>query len=181
MRTSLLALSLLLLPACATTAPPAHQSPTSASPHSSPASTPAVHAFRCALDNRPRMLVIHFGNGLHAAWDTGGCFLYKVWIGDVLLTGTVYDTKHGPRPSARGTILLASSQADSPVPTTQPAPSPQLLALLEPPAAPSTWLGHEVTGSSIRLAYQQNNQTVTVTLSPTPNGFPLHASTSSAR
>jgi hypothetical protein len=58
--------------------------------------------FRCALDRRPRMVVVALTPGWWLAFDAGRGAIYKVWEGDVLFAGTVYDTRHGPQPEAIG-------------------------------------------------------------------------------
>jgi hypothetical protein len=66
------------------------------------------YVFRCTLDGKPRMLVIALSPGWWMAFDTQTCTIYKVWEGDVDFTGTVYDTRHGPQPAARGDMILQS-------------------------------------------------------------------------
>ena len=114
---------------------------------------PAVSAFRCALDNRPGMLVIDLGEGVHVAWDTREGILYKIWRGDVHLTGTVYDTRHGPRPAARGTVLLAAQPTtrESESLSTRPAIPADLLALAQAGPKSRQWLGHRVERSNVIL------------------------------
>ena len=138
-------------------------------------------AFRCALDNRPRMLVIDFGDGLFAAYDTQSCFLYKVWRGRVNLTGTVYDSKHGPRPSARGTILLPATRPSA----TEPALPEGVVAVAQEPKADDRrhWLGHTLKPGAVTLTYKNGDGRVTeVTLtraaSATAAEFPLTATVS---
>lgn len=59
--------------------------------------------FRCVLDKHPRMVVLALEEkGLWCAYDAQSCSFYKLWVGDVRLTGSVYDTTHGPQPSVRG-------------------------------------------------------------------------------
>ncbi|MEL7240591.1 MAG: hypothetical protein AAGK78_17165, partial [Planctomycetota bacterium] len=61
--------------------------------------------FRCTLDGRPRVIVVALGQDLWAAYDATTCNVYKVWSGDINLTGSVYDTRHGPQPKSVGTTL----------------------------------------------------------------------------
>lgn len=63
--------------------------------------------FRCALDQRPRMVVAAVAPGWWIAFDaTTGAF-HKAWEGEVQFTGTVYDTRHGPQPRSVGEPLFA--------------------------------------------------------------------------
>ena len=61
--------------------------------------------FRCTLDGRARVVVTALGDDLWAAYDATSCGLYKVWDGSIDLTGSVYDTRHGPQPQAEGEVL----------------------------------------------------------------------------
>ena len=61
--------------------------------------------FRCTLDGRARVVVLALGQDLWAAYDATSCGLYKVWTGDIDLTGSVYDTRHGPQPQSVGDVL----------------------------------------------------------------------------
>lgn len=121
------------------------------------AAEPAVRAYRCALDNRVGMLVLDFGDGIHAAWDTRGGFLYRVWKGDVELTGTVYDTRHGPRPKVRGEVLFTGGEGAATRPatpdgpeSTQPAVPPEIVALGEPDPD-RRWIGHSLAPDHVTL------------------------------
>lgn len=87
---------LLLLPFLAITA--------AAGPSTAPADRPAV--FRCVLDGNARMIVVALGHDVFAAYDANRCTLAKLWRGTVVLTGPVYDTRHGPQPRSDGKQLL---------------------------------------------------------------------------
>lgn len=63
-------------------------------------------AFRCVLDNRPRMLVLALSPTWWAAYNTQNGTLAKFWQGGVKLQGTIYTTKHGPQPVSEGKPLL---------------------------------------------------------------------------
>lgn len=63
-------------------------------------------AFRCVLDNRPRMLVLALSPTLWAAYNTQNGTLAKFWQGGVKLQGTIYTTKHGPQPVSEGKPFL---------------------------------------------------------------------------
>lgn len=79
-----------------------------------PTTSPSVTAvrghdpwvFRCALDRRPRMVVVAVSPGWWLAFDAGRGAIYKAWEGDVRFSGTVYDTRHGPQPEAIGETLF---------------------------------------------------------------------------
>lgn len=144
--------------------------------------TPAPKAFRCALDDRPRMLVLDFGDGYFAAYDTEGCYLYKVWRGKVNLTGTVYDTKHGPRPAVRGEQLFSATQpsSDSPsnTPSTQPSAAPDLVpsATAPKPGEVRRWRGYTLKADAVVLSYADDSgKTVELSLSrsQSADSFPL--------
>lgn len=68
---------------------------------------PAV--FRCVLDKHARVIVCRLSPNLWAAYDAATCGLFKVWTGDINLTGSVYDTKHGPQPQSQGAVLFTAS------------------------------------------------------------------------
>ncbi len=81
--------------------------------HPAPARGPVAQAparprdpwvFRCALDGRPRSVVVALADDLWVAYDASGVSLVKAWRGDVHLQGAVYDTVHGPQPVARGPV-----------------------------------------------------------------------------
>lgn len=71
---------------------------------SQPTARPTV--FRCVLDGNARMIVIALGDDVYAAYDANRCTLAKLWRGEVILTGPVYDTRHGPQPKSSGRQLL---------------------------------------------------------------------------
>ena len=58
--------------------------------------------FRSVLDLQPRMLTLALNENLWAAYHADNGALYKVWKGNVELTGAVYDTYHGPQPVSLG-------------------------------------------------------------------------------
>ena len=68
--------------------------------------------FRCTLDGRARVIVVALGRGLWAAYDAQTCGLYKVWTGDIDLTGSVYDSRHGPQPRSVGTVHAQLGSSD---------------------------------------------------------------------
>lgn len=62
--------------------------------------------FRCVLDGNARSVVVSLGHHRWVAYDAELCALRKFWIGDIELTGPVYDYKHGPQPRAHGALQL---------------------------------------------------------------------------
>lgn len=68
-------------------------------------------AFRSVIDGKPRMLTLDLGSDVKAAYDTSTGTLYKVWQGELTLSGAVFDTKHGPQPEASGTMFLIDEAA----------------------------------------------------------------------
>lgn len=75
-----------------------------AAPATGPSTRPTV--FRCVLDGNARMIVVSLGDDVYAAYDANRCTLAKLWRGEVILTGPVYDTRHGPQPKSAGVQLL---------------------------------------------------------------------------
>lgn len=98
MRISFLLLPLLLAAAPAT-------QPTTY-PTTRPGHDREPWVFRCVLDGNARTVVVSLGEHRWVAYDASACAVAKVWVGDIELTGPVYDYKHGPQPHARGGILL---------------------------------------------------------------------------
>ena len=68
--------------------------------------------FRCVLDERARVIVAQLHPHFFAAYDAQSCSLFKAWIGDINLTGSVYDTKHGPQPLSIGDIVFKQESLD---------------------------------------------------------------------
>lgn len=99
------ALLLGALPTPARPAPP-DPAPAPTQPATRPAPDRDPWVFRCVLDDNPRMLIISLGDGWWMAFDTVHCSIYKLWHGEIELTGAVYDTKHGPQPKAKGTFVI---------------------------------------------------------------------------
>ncbi len=64
--------------------------------------------FRSVLDLQPRMLTLALNDNLWAAYHADNGALYKVWKGNVELTGAVYDTHHGPQPVSLGDGYLVN-------------------------------------------------------------------------
>lgn len=58
--------------------------------------------FRCVLDERARVIVAQLQPTVWVAYDAQSCGVYKAWLGEIKLTGAVYDTKHGPQPLSVG-------------------------------------------------------------------------------
>ena len=59
-------------------------------------------AVRSVLDLKPRMLSLALNKNLWVAYSTQYGSLYKVWKGEVLFDGSVWNTKHGPQPISVG-------------------------------------------------------------------------------
>ena len=64
--------------------------------------------FRSVLDLQPRMLTLALDENMWAAYHADNGSLYKVWKGNVELTGAVYDTYHGPQPVSLGNAYLVN-------------------------------------------------------------------------
>ncbi|MFK7773069.1 MAG: family 16 glycoside hydrolase [Saprospiraceae bacterium] len=64
--------------------------------------------FRSVLDLQPRMLTLALDDKMWAAYHADNGALYKVWKGNVELTGAVYDTYHGPQPVSLGDAYLVN-------------------------------------------------------------------------
>lgn len=70
--------------------------------------------FRCVLDKRPRMVVFALSEGgPWCAYDAQTMSFHKLWHGSVRLTGSVYDTSHGPQPQAQGPEYLRGFDEDN--------------------------------------------------------------------
>ena len=129
-----------------------------------PPSTQPVHdrdpwVFRCVLDNNPRMLIINLGDGWWMAFDTVHCSIYKLWQGEIELTGAVYDTKHGPQPKAKGRFVVSS-------PISWSIESPER-------GEPARWLGYTLEADQVTLRWQEGS--VRFELSPRLAGNFLQA------
>ena len=69
--------------------------------------------FRCVLDRRPRVVVVALSPEMWMAYDATTCNVYKVWRGGMNLTGSVYDTRHGPQPQTEGESLATFGENDA--------------------------------------------------------------------
>lgn len=115
--------------------------------------------FRCVLDGRPRVVVAALGPELWVAYDATTCGLYKAWNGGMEFTGSVYDTKHGPQPQTRGTVL---SQHDG-------QSFWQVLKDEAPVEASARFSGYRLSGAdSVQLSYRVTLPEGEVTISETP-------------
>lgn len=99
-------LSVLLLAAMLQASPAASATSSTPTPTTRPAHDRDPWVFRCVLDDNARMLIISLGDNWWMAFDTVHCSIYKLWHGEIELTGAVYDTKHGPQPHAKGRFVL---------------------------------------------------------------------------
>ena len=106
MRISILLLAPLLLAAAPATQPTAF-------PTTRPGHDREPWVFRCVLDGNARSVVVSLGQNRWVAYDAATCSLTKFWVGDIELTGPVYDYKHGPQPRAKGALLLDRKAAIS--------------------------------------------------------------------
>lgn len=128
-------------------------------PTTAPAATQPTHdrepwVFRCVLDNNPRMLVINLGQNWWMAFDTVTCSIYKLWQGEIELTGAVYDTKHGPQPKAKGRFVIDGRPPLKlePYPGNKnwtPAQKPHGIQ----PIGPSQWRGYELNEDGVTLKW----------------------------
>lgn len=69
-------------------------------------------ALRSVIDGKPRMLTIALTNDIKASYDTQNASLYKIWQGEINLTGAVFDGRHGPQPSSQGQLFLHNPNAN---------------------------------------------------------------------
>jgi hypothetical protein len=98
------------------------------------------------LDGRPRVVVAALGPDLWVAYDATTCGLYKAWTGGMEFTGSVYDTKHGPQPQTKGTLL---SQHAGEI-------FWQVLKDDAPVEAPARFMGYRLVGGAdgVQLSYR---------------------------
>ena len=115
--------------------------------------------FRCVLDGRPRVMVAALSPELWVAYDATTCGLYKAWNGGMEFTGSVYDTKHGPQPQTRGTVLSQhTGEAFW-----------QVLKDEAPVQAAAQFAGYRLSGTdSVQLSYRITLPEGQVTISETP-------------
>lgn len=62
------------------------------------------------LDGRTRMLKLALAPGVWAAYQLEQASLYRVWRGEVLFEGSVYDYRHGPQPVSEGSAFLGNDR-----------------------------------------------------------------------
>ena len=98
--------------------------------------------FRSVLDGNARMLTAALDPDLWVAFDVDHGELWRVWGGDVHLTGTVYDTLHGPQPTARGVDHFAWPDWTPPGPGVVPNPPGDGWRFATGEGARLRWLGH---------------------------------------
>ncbi|MEM6966574.1 MAG: family 16 glycoside hydrolase, partial [Bacteroidota bacterium] len=99
--------------------------------------------FRSVLDLQPRMLTLALNKNLWAAYHADNGALYKVWNGNVELTGAVYDTYHGPQPVSLGDGYIVNGIKDP--------WSVDVGGVTELPA--SSFKGHRMTDGGVELMY----------------------------
>lgn len=88
------------------------ENPAATNPHQVYSAPPWV--MRLNLDHRPQMIGLALNKDLYAAYDAQLGALYKVWKGDILLTGPVYDNIHGQQPITRGAAYIQDTLAQNP-------------------------------------------------------------------
>lgn len=108
--------------------------------------------FRCVLDDNARMVVISLGNRYWAAFDAGHCGFYKIWRGDIELSGPVYDGRHGPQPKSKGPVLLIAPDDGSSAPRSSRGGD----------QSTPTWLGYRIANGLATLASRTGGATVRV-------------------
>jgi cytochrome c len=136
-------------------------------------STVYPRVFRCSLDQLPRMVVLELAPGWWMAFDAQTCRIHKVWDGDILLTGTVYDTRHGPQPRAIGDVLVVGGAPA----VTGASGTPRWLGYHLEPAA--VMLNFAIGEARIRLQpslTQHQNRSATLLLRWTVDELPAGAS-----
>ncbi|MDU0352916.1 hypothetical protein RS130_02350 [Paraglaciecola aquimarina] len=67
---------------------------------------PSLKAMRSTLDGETRIINVKLGNDITVAYDTKSSALFKLWQGDLSLSGAVFDQKHGPQPTVRGQTFI---------------------------------------------------------------------------
>lgn len=98
--------------------------------------------FRSVLDGNARMLTAALDPNLWIAFDVDHGELWRVWGGDVHFTGTVYDTLHGPQPTARGVDHFVWPDWTPPGPGVVPNPPGDGWRFATGEEARLRWLGH---------------------------------------
>lgn len=99
--------------------------------------------FRSVLDLQPRMLTLALDEKMWAAYHADNGALYKVWKGNVELTGAVYDTYHGPQPVSLGDAYLINENK-----------TPWEVTLDEKTETPETlYKGHRKTKGQVEILY----------------------------
>jgi len=88
------------------------ENPAATNPHQVYSAPPWV--MRLNLDGRPQMIGLALNKNLFAAYDAQLGALYKVWKGDILFTGPVYDNIHGRQPITRGEAYIQDTLAQNP-------------------------------------------------------------------
>lgn len=88
------------------------ENPAATNPHKVYSAPPWI--MRLNLDNRPQMIGVALNKDLYAAYDARLGALYKVWKGDILFTGPVYDNIHGRQPITRGAAYIQDTLSQNP-------------------------------------------------------------------
>ncbi|NNK89489.1 MAG: DUF1080 domain-containing protein [Saprospiraceae bacterium] len=100
--------------------------------------------FRSVLDQNPRMITAALNNDLYVAYHTETGAMYKAWKGLVNFEGAVYNTAHGPQPTAVGDAYLINNYRE---PWT-------LLKEGKPVESDFRYLGHRIADGELELLYR---------------------------
>ena len=97
-------------------------------------------AMRTTLDGESRIINLALKHNVTAAYSTTNLGVFKLWQGDLTLSGAVFDQKHGPQPSSQGTLFLDKTGE----PNHYWQQNPNALS----------YLGHQVNANQVSLLYQ---------------------------
>ncbi|WP_339722496.1 family 16 glycoside hydrolase [uncultured Paraglaciecola sp.] len=101
-----------------------------------------VKAMRSTLDGESRVISLKLGNDITAAYDTKHSVLFKLWHGNLDLTGAVFDQKHGPQPTAMGQAYVLSGQSKWSI-----------------EGGNVTYVGHQIYAGKVTLLYRAKGTT----------------------
>ncbi|WP_435688202.1 family 16 glycoside hydrolase [Paraglaciecola sp.] len=100
------------------------------------AKEPSLIATRTTLDGETRIINLKLNDDITAAYDTKNAQLFKLWKGDLSLSGAVFDQKHGPQPSSTGKTFVVQHDSSWKIETGQ-----------------VTYRGHQVLNDQGHLLY----------------------------
>ena len=115
---------------------------------------------RLNLDGKAKMIGLFLNQEMYAAYDAQRSALYKVWKGDILFTGPVFDNIHGRQPITRGASYITDSTLISPW---------FLRSGSEVKRVDATYQGYLRKENTVTLKYElslSNGQVVTIEESP---------------